>query len=62
MSGDTSLFRQCHQKFITVLGQVRNSYEEIAHRLVQEIDLDKEREKSLTGLRADYGEEIEKVS
>ncbi len=62
MNGDKSLFRQRHQKFTTELEQVGGSHEEIGRRLVQEIDLGKEMEKVVTGLRGDYGDELEKVS
>ncbi len=62
VSGDKSLFRQWHYKFITALGQVGNSHEEIVHRLIREIGLGKDMEKVATGLRHDFGEELEKAS
>ena len=62
VNGDKWLFRQRHQKFTTALGQIEGSHEEIVHRLVREIDLGKEMEKVVTGLRADYGDEFEKAS
>ncbi len=58
VNGAKSVLRQWHLKFTTALGQIRNSYEEIAHRLVKEIDLGKEMDKITTGLRVDYGEEM----
>ena len=62
VNGDKSLFRQWHQKFTTALGQVAGAHEEIVHRLVKEIDLGKEMEKVVTGLRGEYGDEFDKVS
>ncbi len=60
--GDKSLFRQWHQKFTTVLGQVGRAHVEIVHRLVKEIDLGKQLERSATGLRDEFGDEINRVS
>ncbi len=51
-----------HQKFITTLGQVGGSHEEMMHRLVKETDLGNEMEKIVTGPRADSGDEFEKAS
>ena len=59
VNGDKSLFRQWHQKFTTALRQVGGAHEEIVHRLVKEIDLGKEMEKVVTGLRTYYGDEFE---
>ncbi len=56
-----SLFRQLHQKFTTALGQVTGAHEGIVHRLVKEVDLGKEVEKGVTGLREEHGEELHKV-
>ena len=62
VNGDKSMFRQWRQKFTTALGQVVESHEEIVHRLVKEIDLSREMEKIVTGLRTEYGEEFERAS
>ena len=62
VSGDKSFFRQWHQKFTTALGQIEGAHEEIVHRLVKEIDLGKEMEKVVTGLRGEFGDEFDKVS
>ncbi len=47
---DKGLFRQWHQKFTTVLGQVRMEYEEIVHRLAREIDFGKNMENMMNVL------------
>ena len=62
VNGDKSLFRQWHQKFTTALGQVAGAHEEIVLRLVKEIDLGKEMEKVVTGMRGEFGDEFDKVS
>ncbi len=62
VNGDKSLLWQWHQKLTSALGPVGAAHEEIAHRLVREIDLEKEMEKAVTGLQADYEDELEKVS
>ena len=62
VNGDKSLFRQWHQKFTTALGQVGGARVEIVHRLVKEIDLGREMEKVVTGLKGEYGDEFDKVS
>ena len=59
---DKSLFRQWRQKFTTALRQVGGAHEEIVHRLVKEIDLGREMEKVVTGLKGEYGDEFDKVS
>ncbi len=62
VSGDKSIFRQWQQNLTTLLGQVGGSHEEIVHRFVKEIDPGREREKVVTGPRADYGDEFERAS
>ncbi len=37
VSGGKGLFRQWHQKFTIVLGQVKTEYEEIVHKLAREM-------------------------
>ncbi len=49
-NGDKPFFRQWHHKFTTALGQVG------------EIDLGKEVEKVVTGLKGEFGDEFDKVS
>ncbi len=51
------------QKFApTAVGQISGALEEIYHRLVKEVDLDKEMEKSTAGLRGEYGDDFDTVS
>ena len=52
VNGDKSMFRQWHQQLTTALGQVVESHEEIIHRLVKEVDLGRDVEKIVTGLKA----------
>jgi hypothetical protein len=54
-SGDKGLFRQSHQKFATALGQAREEYEKIVHKLTREIDLGKDMETILGALGREYG-------
>ena len=56
VNGDKSLFRHWHLKFTTAFGPIRSSCEEIAHKLVKEIDLGKQTEKIVTRLQADNGD------
>ncbi len=45
VTGDKSLFRQWHQKFVAAIGQVRRECEGIVLSLVREIDLGKDLDK-----------------
>ena len=51
VNGDTSVFRQRHQRFITALGRDDQVHEEIVQLMVKEIDLGKQTEKIVTRLR-----------
>ncbi len=62
VSGVKSMFRQWHQKFTTALVQVQRAYAEMVYRLVREIDLGKELEKIVTGLRVDCGQVFDRAS
>ena len=62
VSGDKSLFRQWHQKFIMALGQYGKVHQEIAQHLVKETDLGKELDKVVEDLKITYGGEFERVS
>ncbi len=55
VNGDKGLFRHWHQKFTTALGQVKTEYEEIVHKLAQEIDMGRDMETVLTTLGREYG-------
>ena len=62
VNGDKSLFRQWHQRFVTALGQVEGSHEEIIQHLVKETDLGKELKKIAEQLRITYGGEFARIS
>jgi hypothetical protein len=51
VSGDKSLFRQWHQRFVTALSQVGDVHEEIVLNLAREIDLGKELDKITENLK-----------
>ncbi len=57
VNGDKSFFKQWHQKFTTILGQLAGAHEHIVQRFVKEIDLGKEIEKVVTELRGEYEDE-----
>jgi hypothetical protein len=54
VNGDKALFRQWHQKFTTALGQASPVHERV-HRMVKEIELGKDMETIVIGLRNEYG-------
>jgi hypothetical protein len=62
VNGDTSLFRHWHQRFVTALGQVEGSHEEIVQKLVKVTDLGKELGKVVENLRRTHGEDFKRVS
>ncbi len=62
VNGDESLFRQCHQRFVTTFGQVEGFHEEIIQHLAQETDVGKELDKVVGDFRIPYGGEFVRVS
>ncbi len=59
---DRTLFLKWRQKFTTAFGQVNAAREEIVHRTVREIDLGKDLETIVFGLRNDYGAVLQETS
>ncbi len=62
VNGDKSLFRQWDQRFVTALGQVEGSHDEIIQHLVNETDLGKELDQVVEELRITCGGEFARVS
>ncbi len=61
VSGDKSLFRQWDPTFTTALGQVGVAHDDMVHRLLKEIELEKEMEKVVKGSKGEGGDKFDKV-
>ncbi len=61
VSGDKSLIRQWHQRFVTALGHYDQVREKIVQHLVKETDLGKDLDKVVEELKTMYGGDFTRV-